>query len=307
VSQLQKFTSLESLLIIKRTNDFDYILKKCPKLTNLQAITLDSDEPILSKVDLKEIGRNSTLKSLDLNWAINDNNSMTYIMHKFQNLEEIHIGDIRCDRAITTQHINITLETLLRFFQFLENVADRQVEIYLNGCLIHQLIESSKNVIEYLRISYSNLFILDDSDLHDKKDIASLGIEKSRIDHFGIYGLSLNYGYTVQHLPHLRLLEKYGHLVKYLEIGFFNNTENERTADSNHLRDLKTGYFMDYIFKCCNNLKHLYLKGDRLEHCNPSMSKSYSITTLTLLSKIQREEVYHELSVRLVALKHLTS
>lgn len=102
----------------------------------------------------------------------------------------------------------------------------------------------------------------------------------------------------------LRILKDYGKNFKYLTFKFPDD-DDPHDIDNKHIRDMVTSYFLDNIFKYCTNLEHLNLSCCQIIRCNPSMSKSRSITTLSLQSDKIDEQVYLELSMRLVALKHL--
>lgn len=103
-------------------------------------------------------------------------------------------------------------------------------------------------------------------------------------------------------MPHLELLERYGHRFKHLNFEF-----SSRTDGSKHVRDLARGYLLDYIFKHCPNLEALCLTDCPLQRCSPSMSKNHSITFLRvdLMHITTLAFFFYKLSIRMVALKEI--
>jgi hypothetical protein len=131
-------------------------------------------------------------------------------------------------------------------------------------------------------------------------------LANSNIKNRSIEGLFFNYNYSDQELPHLEVLAKFGSLLKYFEFEFeYGGKPTKLSSSSSHVKDMIEGLFLDHLFKHCTNLEHLFLSIWHLINCNPSMSKNYSITALTLSHARITTRVLYELSVRLVALKHL--
>ncbi len=95
----------------------------------------------------------------------------------------------------------------------LEKINDHVVDIYLSKPITFKLLESIGNKIEYFNICYS----WGDQQSNILEGALLLNLFKASAEKRCIRGISLNYGYSDRVLPHLEVLEKFGHALKYLE------------------------------------------------------------------------------------------
>lgn len=306
VSQLEHFTKLEQLQfpvkVSKSLQDLDSVVDKCTKSTTMALMHNDripaSNSFLSPKVDVTKVKKYPNMTMIYGEGCIENDHAMKYIMQKFENFELSELSLPACLSGTIVRYYDITLETAMEFMNFLGKMGSFQVEFLVSNSLVFQMLDFYHNHsvfnIEYCDASIQNHASLKDNDNNgavllnlnkyfedisdddiSNDDISNNGTSKNNIsDDVYAVEIGLRHNYTGQEMPHLELLERYGHRFKHLNLDLSSRT----TGGSKHVQDLVREYFLDHIFKHCPNLKILCLTGCPFQRCNPSMSKNHSIT-----------------------------
>jgi hypothetical protein len=128
---------------------------------------------------------------------------MKYIMHKFPKLKSLN--SFICSNEVRVQHLNITLNTALKFIGFVQNIDDGRTYIHLDRSLESRLLKSIERRIEYVNINYYtgsfNDFIALEGE-NGENNITVLKVAKPAIYNHAIEGIGLNYAWPSRELPH---------------------------------------------------------------------------------------------------------
>lgn len=297
--------------------DFESLIEECSTPLESLRVVIIPEHPFqiadtglpTRAMDLSPIVIRKSLKKIHASMVVYNDNTLIYIMHKYPNLDYLHINCGDCggflahqskfvDGAGNKKRMFFSPIAVSSFISFASQIPSHDIQLPLPGSILHEALSMRWNLLS-ISISY--------------EDQSSIFYQLAKLDNHRPATLHLSTGTSTdaqqvdvayndrdsgQH-PHNLLIQACGQNIHTLSVA--------TNATGRPLDTASQAFELDQVFENCTNLRQLTLTRSvfSIQRLKDS-STNHSITHLTLKNVVimNRDEL-EEVSQKLPSLKNL--